>query len=67
MKNNIAKYRNNLGISQRQLAKAVNVSDAAVAMWEKSKRSPTLKKSKEIADFFNVSVDDIFFNQELTK
>ena len=41
--------------TQEELAKAINVSKGAVAMWETDKRTPGFNMLKTIADYFNVS------------
>lgn len=45
------------GLSQNQLAKAVNLSDVAICLWEQNKRVPNLDAVIAIADFFGVSID----------
>ena len=56
----IAKYRMNNGISQKDLAKALNVSTSTVALWEVNKRNPTPSTLVDIADYFNISMDILF-------
>lgn len=55
--NNIAKLRNQIGLSQRNLAEVLNVSSGAVAMWETNKRQPDISTVLRLADYFNVSID----------
>ena len=62
--NNLSKYRNRKGLSQRDLAKELNVSSSTISMWETNERSPTISKAKEISDYFKASIEDIFFAQE---
>lgn len=45
------------GISQKTLADILGVSDAAVTMMEKSKRSPSFEILCVLADYFDVSLD----------
>lgn len=56
----IAKYRMGKRISQKDLAKALNVSTSTVALWEVNKRNPTPSTLVEIADYFNISMDILF-------
>lgn len=56
----IAKQRESVGISQKELATILNVSSSAVALWEVNKRAPSLETLIKIADYFNTSMD-IFF------
>lgn len=60
----LADLRNLKGLNQRDFAKALGVSNGAVAMWETNKRQPDLDMLKKIADYFNVSVDFIMGNEK---
>ena len=51
----LKELRNNLGISQRELASRLTVSAGTVAMWETNKREPDFEMLLRIANFFNVS------------
>jgi transcriptional regulator with XRE-family HTH domain len=55
----IAELRSQKELNQRDFAKALGVSNGAVAMWETNKRQPDLEMIKKIASFFNVSIDYI--------
>lgn len=44
-------------LSQKSLADALGVSDAAVTMMEKSRRSPSFEILCALADYFDVSLD----------
>lgn len=56
----IAKQRESVGISQKELARILNVSSSAVALWEVNKRTPSLETMVKIANYFNISMD-VFF------
>lgn len=56
----IAKQRELNGLSQKQLAKILNVSPSAIALWEVNKRCPSLESLVMLADYFNVSMDFFF-------
>lgn len=49
--------RKSVGMSQKALADVLGISDAAVTMMEKSKRSPSFEVLCALADYFNVSLD----------
>lgn len=53
----IAYLREKRGLSQPQLAKALNVATSTVGMWETGKRGLKDETIKLIADYFNVSAD----------
>lgn len=56
---NIARYRKSKGLSQVELATKLNVSSSTVAMWETNKRAIKDDDLINIADFFNVSLDEL--------
>lgn len=45
------------GMSQRQLAKAVNISRDSIRDWELQKSSPSANAISLLAEFFNVPAD----------
>lgn len=49
--------RKSAGMSQKALADVLGVSDAAITMMEKSKRSPSFEVLCALADYFQVSID----------
>lgn len=57
---NIAKYRNNMGVSQTELAEYLGVSPQAVSKWENDISVPDIYLIPKIACFFNVSIDTLF-------
>jgi len=59
--NNIAKYRAKKGLTQNELAEELKVTSGAVGMWETGKRVPNLDMAKDIADYFNTTIEEIFF------
>lgn len=44
-------------IGQETLAKALNVSNGIISLWENGLREPKLSNLVAIAQFFNVSID----------
>lgn len=52
------------GLSQRQVAEAVGISQSSYAMIEGGHRHPRKEVEKKLADFFGVTVDELFFGQE---
>ena len=51
--------RTSKGLTQGQLAAHLNVSDKAVSKWESGKGLPEIETILNLADFFNVTVDDL--------
>ena len=54
---NICSLRAKKGITQSELAKAVNYSDKAVSKWERGESVPEISVLKQVADYFGVTVD----------
>ena len=61
---NIAELRKKKGITQEQLALALNISPQAVSKWETGTSQPDVQTLPLIADYFGVSIDYIFFGKE---
>ena len=59
--NKLSYYREKNNLTQRELAQKLKVSNASIAMWETSQRNPTLRKARQISQFFKTSIEDIFF------
>lgn len=53
----IYELRKKLNISQEEFAMAINTSRQAVSKWELGDSYPEVNKLKDIASFFNVSID----------
>lgn len=62
----ISRLRNERGLNQRELAELLGVSNGAIGMWETGKRQPDLDTIKKIASFFNVTVDYLIGNQQIS-
>lgn len=50
-------------ITQQELADAVNVTRATIIALEKGSYNPSLELAFRLANFFNVTVDKIFFQK----
>ncbi|MBO5299220.1 MAG: helix-turn-helix domain-containing protein [Clostridia bacterium] len=44
---------------QRELAKELGVALSTIAMWETANREPDLATIRKIADYFNVSIEEL--------
>ncbi len=51
--------RNKAGLSQRDVAEKIGVSDAAVSMWETGKTSPRSSLLPTIARLYGCTIDDL--------
>lgn len=63
----LASLRAENNLTQRDLAKILNISSGPVGMYESGKRTPSLNKSIEIAKIFNVAVESISFSSSKNK
>ncbi|MCR5628501.1 helix-turn-helix transcriptional regulator [Eubacterium sp.] len=60
LKDNIKKYRKEMGLTQEELAEALGVTTGAVSKWENGNNVPDVMTLMELADFFNISMDVLF-------
>lgn len=67
LKSTIKRLRNEAGISQKQMASVVNLSQQAVAKWESGVAEPDTRALRVLADYFGVSVDYILGRQQEKK
>lgn len=54
--------RRERGLTQKKVAMAVGITQSAYAMIERGRRYPRKDTMKKLADFFGLSVDELFFN-----
>lgn len=52
------------GMSQKELADALNISQAAVTNWERGKSFPTSDKLPEIAEVLNCTLADLYGKED---
>ena len=62
--NNISDLRKKKGITQEQLAIALNISPQAVSKWETNTSQPDTQMLPLIAKYFEVSIDYLFYGDE---
>ena len=55
--NSLKDLRKSKCLSQRDVARMLNVTQQAIASWENGRTEPSNMALVEIADYFNVSVD----------
>ncbi|MFA5165912.1 MAG: helix-turn-helix transcriptional regulator [Candidatus Paceibacterota bacterium] len=60
MKNIIKELRQKFGITQEQLAQKVRVRRETIVFLEQGKYNPSLKLAHDIANYFNLAVEDVF-------
>ncbi len=57
--NNIMRLRKTANMTQQELAEKLNYSDKSVSKWEQGNGLPDIRILAQIADLFNVTVDDL--------
>lgn len=55
--NNLRRLRNYKGLTQEELALELQVTLQTIYKWEKGKSVPDMENMKNIANFYNVSID----------
>ncbi len=56
----IKKYRQQKDLTQEQLAEYLNVSVSAVSQWESAKTVPDISTILSLANFFDITLDELF-------
>lgn len=55
----ISQLRKEKGLTQKQLADALGITDKAVSRWETAKNYPDIELLEQIAQFFDVTVSEL--------
>lgn len=55
----ITQYRKERGMTQKELAEHMNVTDKAVSKWERDQSCPDIHSVPKLAEALGVSVDDL--------
>ena len=58
-KDNLKMLRQEKGLGQVELAKALGVSKGIVSLWENGLREPNLYSLITLAKFFDISIDEL--------
>ncbi|NLY08564.1 MAG: helix-turn-helix domain-containing protein [Tissierellia bacterium] len=65
--NNLKQLRLEKGLTQKEVAEQIGVSQQQWSQYEKGEAYPRISTAKEIADFFGSTVDEIFLQKETGK
>ena len=63
----IAECRKRAGITQDQLAEKMNVSPQAVSKWENDLSCPDISLLPQLADLFNISIDELMRGEDVNE
>jgi putative transcriptional regulator len=61
MKNRIREFRNQLGITQEDLANRSGVRRETIVFLEQGKYNPSLKLAHDVAEILGVKIEELFF------
>ena len=64
MKNHLEEIRNEHGINQEELAKALEVSRQTISSLENGRYNPSIILAFKIAKYFKMSIEQIFIYEE---
>ena len=67
MKNRLEALRKARGIKQEELAAALEVSRQTIGSLENGRYNPSILLAFKIARYFDVSIEDVFIDEEETK
>ena len=59
MRKTIRQLREELGLTQLELANKLDVTPATVYTWERGRNEPRVSQLRKLADLFGVLMDDI--------
>jgi len=61
MNNELLSLRNKNGLTQQEVAKAINKTTSYYGMLEGGKRKPSIKVAYALANFYGTTMEKIFF------
>lgn len=64
MKNRLEEIRKERGITQEELARALDVSRQTIGSLENGRYNPSIILAFKIAKFFHLTVEDVFIYEE---
>jgi putative transcriptional regulator len=64
LKNRLEQIRNERGINQEDLAKALSVSRQTISSLENGRYNPSILLAFKIAKYFSMDIEDIFIYEE---
>ena len=67
MKMKLKELRKNMKITQKEVATQLGVSIQAYSSWETEKTEPSNEMLKKLADFFGVSIDELFTDESYSQ
>jgi putative transcriptional regulator len=66
MNNNLLLFRNKNELTQKDIARAIKKTTSFYGMLETGKRKPSIDVAYSLAQFYNTTIEDIFFKIKTT-
>lgn len=63
MKVTWAAARNNAGLTQKEVCKAVGVGQNTIVEWEKYRKYPNVMQAQKLCEVYGCSMEDIFLEK----
>ena len=63
----LASLRKNIGLSQQDLAEAIDVSIDSIRRWEARKQEPLLSDLKQLAKVLGVTINELIYDADTQK
>ena len=60
----LVELRKERNLSQLELAEALNVSRQSISLWEKGSTTPSLDKLPLLAEFYDITIDELLYSPE---
>jgi DNA-binding XRE family transcriptional regulator len=57
----LAAARKNAGLSQKDVANALNINQTTLVKWEKHETEPKVSQARRLADMYKIPLANIFF------
>ena len=67
METKIRQFRQDIGMTQQELADQLNVTDRAVSHWENGRRLPDYSLLKQLCDVLGISINELFASERIAK
>jgi len=61
---NLKRIRNNIGLTQEQLAENMHVTRQAISNWENGKTEPDIESIDRMAEILGTTVDDLLYGKQ---
>ena len=57
--NNLKEARKACGLTQKQVANALNVVESCYANWEQGRTEPNIEMLRKLGEIFKINIDDL--------